>query len=189
MNKITNFQIGEQLWVVTEPLQRTTAPPATSVDHVFVIDCSGSMSADLPKLRTHIKSRISKILKLDDTFTLIWFSGRDEFGIILENVTATNLRELKSIHDAIDRWLRPVGLTGFLQPLQALAARLQTGNPKNVVFMSDGADNQWARTHRGRSYTCLKRLVVLVSYAIYRKRCLTMQGGSSKPCLVGSRRH
>lgn len=37
MNKITNFQIGEQLWVVTEPLQRTTAPPATSVDHVFVI--------------------------------------------------------------------------------------------------------------------------------------------------------
>lgn len=52
MNKTTNFQIGEQLWVVTEPLQRTTAPPATSVDHVFVIDCSGSMSADLPKLRT-----------------------------------------------------------------------------------------------------------------------------------------
>lgn len=145
MNKTTNFQIGEQLWVVTEPLQRITAPPATSVDHVFVIDCSGSMSADLPKLRTHIKSRISKILNPTDTFTLIWFSGRDEFGIILENVTATNLRELKSIHDAIDRWLRPVGLTGFLQPLQALAARLQTGNPKNVVFMSDGADNQWPR--------------------------------------------
>lgn len=90
MNKTTSFQIGEHLWVVTEPLQKTTAPPATSVDHVFVIDCSGSMSA---------------------------------------------------------------------------------------------------RAHRGRLYTRLKRLVVLVSYAIYRKRCLTMQGGSSKPCLVGSRRH
>lgn len=145
MNKTTNFQIGEQLWVVTEPLQKTTAPPATAVDHVFVIDCSGSMSADLPKLQTHIKSRISKILKPNDTLTLIWFSGRHEFGTILENVTATSLRELKSIHDTIDRWLRPVGLTGFLQPLQALATKLQNGNPKNVVFMSDGADNQWPR--------------------------------------------
>ena len=100
------FSISKDLSVVHQRVgsvmeKKTTTAP--SIDHVLVIDVSGSMTYDLPKLRQHIKTKIAKILRPDDTLTIIWFSGRGECGVLLEEVTAANLLDLKSIHDTIDR--------------------------------------------------------------------------------------
>ena len=37
------------------------------VNHVFVIDCSGSMHYDLPKIRIQLKNKLPSLLKQNDT--------------------------------------------------------------------------------------------------------------------------
>ncbi len=61
------------------------------------------------------------------------------------------LADLSSVEKTIDRWLRPIALTGFVEPLQLaaeIAVRLDKARPgssSSLFFMSDGMDNQNAR--------------------------------------------
>ncbi|MEM1007374.1 MAG: hypothetical protein AAGJ35_00085 [Myxococcota bacterium] len=122
------------------------------VNHIVVIDCSGSMYSDLPKIRQQLKQKLPSLLKQDDTLSIVWFSGRGQFGVLVEGVFVATLLELSSLHQAIDRWLKTVGLTGFKEPLHEvveLSKRLQKINKNavnNLFFMSDGYDNQWSES-------------------------------------------
>lgn len=150
---VTSFKINDSLYLVCQEVAKTTNQPkavAAAANHLVVIDCSGSMYYDLPKIREQLKKRIPKLLKDDDTLSLVWFSGRREFGTLLEAEPVATLADLKDVNHAIDRWLRPVGLTGFKEPLQevkALVGRIakKSSNPFGLVFMSDGWDNQWSK--------------------------------------------
>ena len=68
MNKMNSFKISSA----------KTASKAVEVpvNHIFVIDCSGSMSYDLPKIRKQLKNKLPSLLKQDDTVSLVWFSGK-----------------------------------------------------------------------------------------------------------------
>ena len=133
----------------------SAAPQAKSVDvatnHIAVIDCSGSMSYELPKIREQLKKKLPKILGQKDTISIIWFSGRGQCGVLLEAEPVATLTDLTQVNQAIDRWLNPLGMTGFKEPLQEvvkLIARVKASRPGTVFalfFMSDGCDNQWAR--------------------------------------------
>lgn len=152
-NSTISHKVSDALYLVRQELGSQTQAPkkvAAAVNHMAVIDCSGSMYYDLPKIREQLKKRIPKILKDGDTLSLVWFSGRREFGTLLEAEPVATLADLKDVNHAIDRWLRPVGLTGFKEPLQevkALVGRIakKNGNPFGLVFMSDGWDNQWSK--------------------------------------------
>lgn len=120
------------------------------VNHVAVIDCSGSMSSDLVRLRAALQAKLPSLVKEGDTVSLLWFSGRGEFGPLLEGETVTTLRDLARINGLIDRWLRPQGLTGFKEPIVAVGELIDRVSKKNghgfsLFFMSDGMDNQWPR--------------------------------------------
>lgn len=152
----SSFKVADNLFLVRQTISskkaaKATAKPVESpTNHIAVIDCSGSMYYDLPKLRDQLKNRIPKLLKDDDTLSIIWFSGRRQFGVLLEAEPVGSLTELQETHAAIDRYLRTVGLTGFKEPIQeveALVGRVskKNKNPFALFFMSDGCDNQWNR--------------------------------------------
>ena len=147
----TSYKIASDLFLVWEAAPVAKAPVAPKpkpTNHVVVIDVSGSMSYELPKLRTQLKDKLVHLLRDNDTVSIIWFSGRGEFGVLVEAAPVVGVKDLSKLHQAIDRWLRPVGMTGFREPLEEVAAlvkRVKNGNPFSLFFMSDGCDNQWNR--------------------------------------------
>ena len=115
-------------------------------NHCVVIDCSGSMAGDLPKIREQLKLKLPKLLGEKDTISIIWFSGKGEFGTLLKGEFVSTLKDLSDVYKAIDRWLRPNCLTGFKEPLEEAVRIVEDVKAKNpgvfsLFFMSDGYDN------------------------------------------------
>lgn len=148
-----SYKVASDLFLVQQtvsgnpPLKPTAPPP---VNHIVIIDCSGSMSWDLPKVREQIKKKVPKLLGPEDTLSIIWFSGKGQYGTLLEAEPVATLADLQTVNQAIDRWLRPVGLTGFKEPIEEAKRLIDRVSKKNkgafsLFFMSDGMDNQWNR--------------------------------------------
>ncbi len=155
MPNTTSYPIGDSLYLVLHELSRDKAeapkPVEIPTNHFAIIDCSGSMYSDLPRIREQLKKKLPKLLRERDTITIIWFSGRGQFGTLLESEPVATLGDLKDVERAIDRWLKPVALTGFKEPLEEAAtvvarvAKKTPGSVASLFFMSDGCDNQWTR--------------------------------------------
>ena len=147
------YRINDKLTLVKHTIEVTkeTKKVDQKTHHVAVIDCSGSMSWDLPKVREQLKKKLPKLLKADDTISIVWFSGKGEFGTLLEAEAVSSLTDLKNVNGAIDRWLKPVGLTGFKEPMEEVSALVDRVKAKDadgvfsLMFMSDGQDNQWPK--------------------------------------------
>jgi hypothetical protein len=109
------------------------------------------MYGELPKIREQLKKRLPKLLKEKDTISIVWFSGRGEFGTLLEAEPVATLADLKEVNAAIDRWIKSIGLTGFKEPLEEVSKLIDRvgkktkGSVFSLFFMSDGCDNQWSR--------------------------------------------
>ena len=149
-----SYKISDRLYINSFDIPKTNAqakPVELASNHILVIDCSGSMSGELPRIREQLKKKLPKMLKEKDTVSIVWFSGKGEFGTLIEAEPVATLADLKAVNTAIDRWLKPVGLTGFKEPLvevAALTTRVSAKYPANgfsLFFMSDGCDNQWNR--------------------------------------------
>lgn len=150
----THHKIGSDLYLVRQTIpQNGTAevkvtPP---VHHVLIIDCSGSMSGDLPKIREQLKKKLPRLLQEKDLISVVWFSGKGQHGVLFEAEPVPTLADLKIVNTAIDRWLKPIGLTGFKEPLEdagklvAGVAKRHPSHAPSLFFMSDGCDNQWDR--------------------------------------------
>ncbi len=180
-----DFKVDNRLWLVKHEMSLGPAagpPPAPpDVNHIIVIDCSGSMERELPLIREQLKLKLPKLVGEDDTVSIIWFSGRGEYGVLAEAEPVATLKELADLNRAIDRWLRPVGLTGFKEPLLAvsgLVERLIKKHPRNVnsmFFMSDGCDNQWPRAEVLSAVDQAARRLsaaTVVEYGFYADRAL-----------------
>jgi len=146
-----SYPITDKLFLVDQKLPKSAKGVAKPGNQnlVAVIDCSGSMWGELDKIKNQLKNKISTLLRPGDTFSAIWFSGRGQYGALLEFVSVKELGDIQRIHEALDKWLRPQGLTGFKEPLalvETMATKFDNGNPWNMLFMSDGMDNQWPRT-------------------------------------------
>jgi len=118
--------------------------PATS--RIFVFDVSGSMYGSLPQMKKHLKEKLFDQIPETDDVSLVYFSGRGEYGVLVEGVNVSKVKDLKSVYDKIDS-LRTIGLTGFLEPLKEvgqLVKRLPANNIKEMFFLTDGYDNQWS---------------------------------------------
>jgi len=146
------YRIQDHLYLVSVDLPKSSKAVAKerNVNHILVIDCSGSMSYDLPRIREQLKRKVPKMLRKGDTLSIVWFSGRTQFGTLLEAEPVSDLVDLQGVNQAIDRWLRPICLTGFKEPLQEARALIERISQKNgnlfaLFFMSDGCDNQWGR--------------------------------------------
>lgn len=118
---------------------------SSAVNHVYVVDVSGSMYGSLPRMRQHLKNTVSMVTNPEDTFSIIYFSGKGQCGIVCEEVPVKDISSVTSIQKTIDRWLQPMGLTGFNDPIKLacdLGGRLVNGNANSFVMLTDGYDNQ-----------------------------------------------
>jgi len=154
MPNTVSYQVSKDLFLVHQQHAADQAPKVAvelPTNHFAVIDCSGSMYSDLPRIREQLKRKLPKLLKEQDTISLIWFSGRGEFGTLLEAEPVATLTDLKAVEQAIDRWLKPCGLTGFTEPIQEAGrvvervAKARPGSVSSLLFLSDGCDNQGTR--------------------------------------------
>lgn len=120
----------------------------TPTNHVFVCDVSGSMYNELPKIRKHLKANLASLVKQDDTVSILYFSSKGDYGTVFRGEKVSNVSDLSNICAAIDRYLKPTGCTGFVEPLN-LAAEIATdlqsenGNLNSLIFLTDGYDNCW----------------------------------------------
>lgn len=140
----------------------------TSTHRIMVVDCSGSMGSELPKLRTHLKNKLPTMVLPQDTLTVVWFSGRGECGTLFESIKLDNLQDIQKINTAIDRYLTPVGLTAFTQPLKdVLKIAMKTGGTTTLSFMTDGYDNQGTRSEILKACTELQDVLAAATFVEY----------------------
>lgn len=147
---------------------------SAATNHVYVVDVSGSMYNSLPKMRQNLKNIVSMVAKPDDTFSIIYFSGRGQCGVVCENVPVRDLSSVSAVQQAIDRWLTTIGLTGFTEPLKLsidLASRLDKGKFNNFVMLTDGYDNQSSKNDILETVKLLPTVFSSVSFIEYGWYC------------------
>lgn len=190
------YTISPGLCLVRQLVDVKTAPAKKEkdpVNHLIIIDCSGSMASDLPKIREQLKRKMPKLIGPQDTISLIWFSGRSQFGTLLEAEPVANLVDLQILCAAIDKWLQPIGMTGFKEPIEEVGRLIRKIRSKNqyafsLFFMSDGCDNQWNHTdifHAVSEVAPLISSATFVEYGYYADRAtLTKMAAVSGGSLI-----
>lgn len=131
--------------VVQEQVTQVTVKEP--IHNIFCCDISGSMWDELPQMRTQLKNRIASIVGEEDTITIIAFAGRHDCFVLKEKVHVNNPKELNELHKAIDKYLRPMGCTDFVQPCVATKAVVAEPGYYNWVFLSDGGHNESSFTN------------------------------------------
>lgn len=172
MSKTVYLASPFELVSVVVPKAASAKPTPQPTNHLVVIDCSGSMYHDLPLIRAQLKDKLPRLIAEADTISLIWFSGKGEFGTLVKGEPVATLKDLSELNKAIDRWLKPVGLTGFKEPLEEVkrvAAGLQ--GVCSLFFMSDGYDNQWSQAQILKAVEEVVPLVASATFVEYGYYC------------------
>lgn len=179
---IDYLKIKKGLFFVNQTIKTESQKEKTvevNTHHIFVIDCSGSMYGELPKIRTDLHNKISTVLKPKDSVTIIWFSGRNEFGVVIEDWTVNSPMDLKKVRDAINKYLTDQGLTAFKQPLEEVkrvverVSKDKKGYLHSMFFLTDGCDNQWSTKEIISAVSSLKESLnaaTIVEYGWYCNR-------------------
>ena len=156
----TSHKLDNDLYLIVQdaPASPAVVSAPKNINHIIVVDCSGSMAGDLPKMREQLKNKLPALLNPGDTFSAVWFSGRSEHGVFIQAAKVEDVRDVQSLAETVDKWLRPIGLTGFKGPLEDVAALImkvrnspspdatvKNRNPWSMLFLSDGGDNQHPR--------------------------------------------
>ena len=127
---------GDHALLTLYPPDDLTSLPRRPVEHVFVLDTSGSMRGEpLAVLKRAMRAALDQ-LEPDDTFHLLHFS--DAIGALDERPLVANARNKRRARQWLDR-LRAGGGTRMLEALQAALARESDGERTRVVtFFTDG---------------------------------------------------
>lgn len=152
----------------------------TPTNHVFTCDVSGSMYNELAKIRAHLKNNLATLVKPDDTVSILYFSSRGQFGSVFVGEKISSLSDLSKVNDAIDRYLRPTGCTGFVEPLNlaveiATDLQAENGNLNSLIFLTDGYDNCWRTEEILKACTTLPltfNSIAFLEYGYYVNRPL-----------------
>lgn len=147
--------------------------------HIFVIDCSGSMSGELSTIRKDLFNKISTVLKPNDSTTIIWFSGKNEYGALVEDYTINGPMGLEKLRETINKYLTPQGLTAFKQPIEQVkttiknVAKAKPNHLHSMFFLTDGCDNCWPEKEILKAVADLKDVLnaaTIVEYGWYCNR-------------------
>jgi len=146
----------------------------SNTHRIFCIDCSGSMGESLELLRTQLKNKISKLIQPNDFFSLVWFSGKGQFGTIFEHISINDVTDLSNIHQSIDKYIRTVGSTGFVEPIRLCKELSQKYNElPQVFFLSDGGENTWPINECENAFREMSGIpTIIVEYQYYCDRVL-----------------
>ena len=156
-----------------------TVATKAACNHVYVVDVSYSMYNDLPKIRNHLKNIISMVAQPDDTFSVIYFSSRGQCGVVFENVLVSDVSTVTMMHNAIDRYIKPIGATGFMDPMKkAMELNLDPSKVNSFIMLTDGYDNQSNRGDlvvQAGNLPDFFKAVTFIEYGYYADRDLLTQ--------------
>jgi uncharacterized protein YegL len=170
--------------ILTTQTQKNTTSTPLSTHHLFIIDCSGSMWGELSQIRTDLYNKISTLLQAQDSVSIVWFSGRNQYGTIVENFKMKSDMSLQNLRSVIEKELTPRGLTAFKEPLVEAKEIIQRINKTDsdmvhsLFFLTDGHDNNYSDSEIIASVNDVKDYLVsatIVEYGYYcNKRLLNL---------------
>lgn len=176
------LKIKDELFLINQKIEKEKVEEKTVVTnthHIFIVDCSGSMYDQLPQIRKDLYNKISTDLKPEDSLTLIWFSGRKQCGVILEDYHIKSNISLSKVKELVDRYLVTVGLTAFKDPFEEAKAVVERimKEKQNIIhslfFITDGYDNQYSTKEILSAVTAIKEKIsnsIIVEYGWYCNR-------------------
>lgn len=124
-------------------------PKPRDVDHLLVIDVSGSMAGVLDDIADQIANKLPTMIQPGHTLSLIRYSGRGQCETVFKGRVITGeMGSFASIAAAIRRALRPVGMTAFVDPFieaKKVVLALKAANPDHEVHVyhqTDGCETE-----------------------------------------------
>lgn len=184
MKNTSLIKVKDGLWLVAQrpEQQKIVAKPVeVNTHHIFIIDCSGSMYGALGEIRRDMCNKLSTLLKPGDSVTLMWFSSRREYGVILEDYRINGAVNIEKARQLVNQHLVARGLTAFVDPLveaEKLIGRVNVNNKEmlhSLFFLTDGCDNQYSKGEILKAVSVLKDKVnsaTMVEYGWYCNRKL-----------------
>lgn len=130
---------------------------------IFVYDRSGSMSGVLKQLGDDL-IRLSNLLKENDTISLAYFSGENQFRFILKGFLITKEKNVTPIENIIKQNLSSIGLTCFSEVLDesyTVINDLKLAFPTNsfvLCFLTDGVPYPGGKKEEERIFKALSNL-------------------------------
>jgi hypothetical protein len=93
-------------------------------------------------MRQQLKNRLSEVVRVEDTITIIAFSSSHVCYVLKEMVKVNTPEQLAELQAAIDRYLVPNGWTDFVPPIKATERIINENQGNwNWIFLSDGGHN------------------------------------------------
>ena len=111
-----SIKIKNGTWLVAQKPapQRVVKQVEVNTHHIFIIDCSGSMYSAISEIRRDMCNKLATLLKPGDSVTLMWFSSRREYGVILEDYRINGAMNIEKARQLINQNLVARGLTAFV---------------------------------------------------------------------------
>lgn len=154
MANLKHVKLKNERFLLTEIFSQETAnkakPEPAPTHHLFIIDCSGSMWGELSVIRKDLYNKVSTLLRPKDSISILWFSGRGQFGVLVEDYNINSDVSLQNLKKLIDNQLTARGLTAFCEPIQEAKKIIQNDRERNshklhsLFFLTDGYDNGWS---------------------------------------------
>lgn len=139
---------------------------------IFIYDRSGSMTYVLKKLGEDIV-RLGKMLKVGDTLSLAYFSGKGQYQFILKGFQITSDSSIDAIQNVIQKNITSIGLTCFSEVLcdSVKAIKdLQLVFPDNsfvLCFLTDGVPIPGGKSEEDAIFKVLGELRDLLGDALF----------------------
>lgn len=185
---VKSIIFNNNLYFIKQEIKKTqenSVNVVQKVNHILVLDVSYSMYDSISKIKRQISNKISNLVREGDTVSIIYFSGKskNESGILKEQVEIKTLKDLSDFNQSLDKYLKVIGMTGFVNPLQLVKEVIEriSSNPArkdsqySMLFLTDGYDNQSSEGDILKATKELESLlssVTFVEYGYYANRRL-----------------
>jgi hypothetical protein len=118
--------------------KKTEEVEVDRLHHIHILDRSGSMSWDLPKLIENVKETLD-LMSDNDLISVIWFSGEKQCKTVFKGKSKRDKEDIVKILDTLKN---TVGLTCFSEPLREVNEVIEDLKVLcenfSVTFFTDG---------------------------------------------------
>jgi hypothetical protein len=142
---IRSLKVNDKLSIVQEEInivEPSTLKEKESTNHILIYDRSGSMYGLLPKLTEDLIDRM-KLIPVNDTVSIGYFSGEGQYNFILKGFKVTENKDYSILEKAIRNNSTTIGLTCFSEILNETSETIIKdlsifSNRFALTFLSDG---------------------------------------------------
>lgn len=133
--------LSNSLFLVQHEIPANKPSKPVPTNHIWLIDRSGSMEGEIRGLITDLKKLVGT-LRLGDTVTLGWFSGKGQRNFIVKGFKVAADADYATLDKLLDRHASTVGMTFFSEILGDVAQVVEDlkvfSDVFSLIFLSDG---------------------------------------------------